>query len=315
MLANSAVTCLETEWKRSLLAFGGWNSKKTLSVASFLEFDPTLKAWTPVANAQNVPPARSEHTMNAIKGGPVVLFGGWDDRKILGDTWVMTWVKDAPPTWVEATNPAVPGPCPRRGHATAVLGDKVYLFGGFDGEKRLDDIWVFDISTRTWLPLRCTGNAPTARDATSLCAVPPSNSLIVFGGYSTAKLDDVYILDVGSLTWSRFHRDKTTPSPRCGHSMVYVAFLNCVWLFGGSDESGGNPDGVLSFNVAEGTWSAAVLEGEHVEGRTHQSATYLDTDKKVVSLGGFNGKAYLHSYLEIEVEKQPEAVPVKGAKK
>lgn len=54
-------------------------------------------------------------------------------------------------------------PSPRHFHATAAIGDRVYMFGGFDGEGWKDDTHVLDLgaSLRLWAPDRVTN--PGAR--------------------------------------------------------------------------------------------------------------------------------------------------------
>lgn len=38
----------------------------------------------------------------------------------------------------------------RRGHAAAVVGNTLYVHGGFDGSQHLDDVWALDFTTWAW---------------------------------------------------------------------------------------------------------------------------------------------------------------------
>ena len=53
-------------------------------------------------------------------------------------------------------------PCRRGGHAMCIdeQGGIVYLFGGWDGQRSLDDFWAYEIATDAW---RCLSVA-TSRD-------------------------------------------------------------------------------------------------------------------------------------------------------
>lgn len=55
-------------------------------------------------------------------------------------------------TCIVATGTGSDAPCARGGHAMCIdpqLG-KIYLFGGWDGQKNLDDLWVFDTKSEQW---------------------------------------------------------------------------------------------------------------------------------------------------------------------
>jgi len=34
-------------------------------------------------------------------------------------------------------------------------GDNLYIFGGTNGEKTLDDMWKFDLKARNWQKIQC----------------------------------------------------------------------------------------------------------------------------------------------------------------
>ena len=49
-------------------------------------------------------------------------------------------------------------PCPRRGHAITVVSETyVVLHGGFDGNRILDDIFMFDAQRSCWRELWLSG--------------------------------------------------------------------------------------------------------------------------------------------------------------
>ena len=41
------------------------------------------------------------------------------------------------------------GPIGRYGHAVTMVGSKLFVFGGKIGGKRLNDMWAFDMNSRT----------------------------------------------------------------------------------------------------------------------------------------------------------------------
>ena len=55
-----------------------------------------------------------------------------------------------------------------------------HRFGGADNAKRYNDTWSFDVSTRKWTELQCTGSIPSPRN--NHAAVLIDDVMYVFGG-------------------------------------------------------------------------------------------------------------------------------------
>lgn len=72
-------------------------------------------------------------------------------------------------------------PCPRSMHAGAVSHSKLYIFGGYDGYQRSNDLYTYDFSTNVWTLLNASGTIPPRRDRHT--AVVYLNTLVIFGGY------------------------------------------------------------------------------------------------------------------------------------
>ncbi|KAI0285814.1 hypothetical protein BGY98DRAFT_1130344, partial [Russula aff. rugulosa BPL654] len=138
-------------------------------------------------------------------------------------------------------------------HTTTVVGSKLFVFGGVSGETTNDmwaldlnclksqplwesyeptpgnekplprysvvcatfynDTWSFDISTRKWTELQCTGSIPSPRG--SHTAVLVDDVMYVFGGLSRTKaLDDLYALQLSTQRWFKFRNLGTSPYKR-----------------------------------------------------------------------------------------------------
>ena len=70
-------------------------------------------------------------------------------------------------------------------------------FGGLGSQGYLNDTWSFDILTRKWTELQCTGSIPSAR--ANHAAVLVDDVMYVFGGYTgKTYLDDLYALQLSS---------------------------------------------------------------------------------------------------------------------
>jgi len=70
-------------------------------------------------------------------------------------------------------------------------------FGGYDGQDYFNDTWSFDISTRKWTELQCTGSIPPPR--CDHAAVLVDNVMYVFGGTTgSTDLGDLIALQLSS---------------------------------------------------------------------------------------------------------------------
>jgi hypothetical protein len=71
-------------------------------------------------------------------------------------------------------------------------------FGGHTGRHSLNDTWSFNISTRKWTELQCTGSIPSSR--TQHAAVLVDGVMYVLGGHApdNTELGDLTALNLSS---------------------------------------------------------------------------------------------------------------------
>jgi hypothetical protein len=71
-------------------------------------------------------------------------------------------------------------------------------FGGYAGLHRFNDTWSFNISTRKWTELQCTGSIPSP--LVNHAAVLIDDVMYVFGGRAIdgTKLGDLTALNLSS---------------------------------------------------------------------------------------------------------------------
>jgi Galactose oxidase, central domain len=106
-------------------------------------------------------------------------------------------------------------PLPRSGHVSVTTEDRIIMFvsphspstlviiscrfGGVGDHRQhfYNDTWSFDISTRKWTELKCTGSIPSPRACHA--AVLVDDVMYVFGGYAgNTYLDDLVGLRLSS---------------------------------------------------------------------------------------------------------------------
>jgi hypothetical protein len=85
-----------------------------------------------------------------------------------------------------------------RSNSLSTLVISFCRFGGTGNRHDYNDTWSFDILTRKWTELQCTGSIPSPR--ASHAAVLVDDVMYVFGGFSVDEgyLDDLYALQLSS---------------------------------------------------------------------------------------------------------------------
>jgi hypothetical protein len=170
------------------------------------------------------PGGRFYHTMTLV-GSKLFVFGGLSAKGWLNDIWALdlnccTFASRFPepfrpdfstvksnPFW-ESYGPA-PGnekPVPRGGHVSVTTGNRIVMFvsllsspspspliimfcrfGGCTGLRYFNDTWSFNIVTRKWTELQCTGSIPSSR--MSHAAILIDNVMYVYGGRTAGGTD------------------------------------------------------------------------------------------------------------------------------
>ena len=196
-----------------IIIIGGWlgsgplaaSDTWILDISSGLSnlrwFQPPLRGTPPgpcnMHSADYIPPR-----------GEVYVFRGGNGREYLNDLHalnVSTYV------WrrVQATGEP---PQRRANHSSAVLeyNDKceLFIFGGWNGSERLNDIHILDTETSTWSEPRVGGIKPHPRAGMTLTAL--RGRLYLFGGSGTSSkcFDDLQIFDRKDMTWLDVNDEK-----------------------------------------------------------------------------------------------------------
>lgn len=180
----------------------------------------TLK-WT-VANPKGSRPAgRYGHSLSTV-GSKLFVFGGQLDDYFFDDLvcFDLTKLRSPECRWTTIEPADGVSPPPRTNHTVVTYQDKLYMYGGTDGQLWYSDTWCFDPVTSLWTQLNCSGFIPTPSEGHAATVV--NDIMYVFGGRSS-KGDDLGVLSALKLTskrWFTFENMGQAPAPRSGHSMT-----------------------------------------------------------------------------------------------
>ncbi|KAK2419101.1 acyl-CoA-binding domain-containing protein [Trifolium repens] len=182
-------------------------------------------------------------------------------------------------------------PISRGGQTVSLVGNTLVIFGGQDAKRTLlNDLHILDLETMTWDEIDAVGVPPSPR-SDHTAAVHVERYLLIFGGGSHATCyNDLHVLDLQTMEWSRPTQQGDIPTPRAGHAGVTVG-ENWFIVGGGDNKSGASETVVL--NMSTLAWSVVTS----VQGRVSVASEGLslvvssfDGEDVLVSFGGYNGR-------------------------
>ncbi|CEM13230.1 unnamed protein product [Vitrella brassicaformis CCMP3155] len=148
-------------WKDTMLVFGGHDGAKHLN--DFYEYNFEERIWTQIEQGGKMgPPSPRDSHIAVIHGDSMHLFGGSTGQarndlfEFRLDTREWHEVKPALPNTslspvqgrtAASTQEAIQKatPCPRFCHTGVVYNNSLYIFGGYDGQNRLNDFRQFKL--------------------------------------------------------------------------------------------------------------------------------------------------------------------------
>ncbi|GMH13152.1 hypothetical protein Nepgr_014993 [Nepenthes gracilis] len=182
-------------------------------------------------------------------------------------------------------------PVSRGGQSVTLVGSSLVIFGGQDANRSLlNDLHLLDLETMTWDEIDAVGVSPSPR-SDHAAAVHAERYLLIFGGGSHATcFNDLHVLDLQAMEWSRPTQQGEIPAPRAGHAGVTVG-ENWFIVGGGDNKSGASETVVL--NMSTLVWSVVTSVQGRIplasEGLSLVVSSYGSEDI-IVSFGGYNGR-------------------------
>ncbi|XP_042507612.1 acyl-CoA-binding domain-containing protein 4-like [Macadamia integrifolia] len=182
-------------------------------------------------------------------------------------------------------------PVSRGGQSVTVAGSTLVMFGGEDANRALlNDLHILDLETMTWDDIDAIGVPPCPR-SDHAAAVHAERYLLIFGGGSHATcFNDLHVLDLQNMEWSKPMQQGDIPSPRAGHAGVTVG-ENWFIAGGGNNKSGVSE--TVALNMSTLVWSVVTTVQGRVplasEGLSLVVSSYNGEDI-LVSFGGYNGQ-------------------------
>ncbi len=301
----------------------------TLGIAGLYATSNTIVPPPP----PGTPPAPRYHHSAVVFQDSMFVFGGYTgdiySNSNLRNKNDLFEYKFTTSQWIDWSD-RISGDLPpaRSAHGAVIYDHHLWIYAGYDGHTRLNDMWRIDLISPSpkWEEITQTGDSPP-----TCCNFPVAvidNDMFVFSGQSGAKItNNLYQFNFNNRVWVRIrteHLLRGSPSPpqrRYGHTMV--AYRRCLYVYGGGAADGILDNDVHCFDVDSRAWSvmapvessdvpcrrvfhsAAVWNnGMYVFGGTVESATNRSGDLYRFSLSTFPKCTLVNDFGRLLKEEQ-----------
>lgn len=198
-----------------------------------------MATWNVIKDANTrFPTKRSLFSASVVGQSNIIyVFGGV--QKFASDFWKFDAETQE---WTEITVPLLPNNEILLRHDSCAVGDKLFVFGGWNGLRCTDDLYIFDTVSQRWETAVVTGEVGARRSHT--ITYIGYDRVVVFGGKFTPpdnnesaefRYNDTLVLNTNIMEWSSKAVKGEVPLGRAGHSAVLIGYD--LYIFGGENMS------------------------------------------------------------------------------
>jgi len=275
--------------------------------------------WTRIENKKALstheelrPLARWRHTATVYDNTYIIVFGGFHTHgHRLNDVWVfdaftLTWSQPNEDHNLEAAQPCqltnIEWPNvapPRAAHSATLIGDNIYIFGGYGGSgfsrRDLDDLYSLNVKTWTWNKIAAKGTPPEKRSGHQACAI--EKKVYIFGGTSSAgQFQDLHFLDteVEPPLWNKVNIGLQEPTWNFAACSVIAIPTWKIFAFGGLtgklsdyDRQGILNNSISIYDTGVMRWTYPKITGKAPTPRSDSCISYDPKGSRLIVFGGW----------------------------
>ena len=235
-----------------LYCVGGWYG--SLPTSTLWVYDPVANSWDQTRASMPILSAAGACGVISNKlyiTTPADGYSGYYSFLHVYDPGANTWT-------------ALPNsPRPHTGPAYGVIGNKLYVAGGYDGANTTNILDVYDPSSNSW-----STKAPMLTSRQSPSSTVINGKLYVFGGYVSATgtyLNSVEVYDPASNAWlseSNMPATRAATAAANANGIAYICGGQNSIISGLSTVEALIPTG-SSINVFAGIWVSGLVGGTY----------------------------------------------------
>lgn len=285
-----------------------WNAKGYSAFAGPVSRKTMGLSWTPGSMTGGPGIGKAHHSAVYDNAGKrMIVFGGIDDGlTILNDVWSYNLTAATAGDWTQVSPNGTP-PLPRWGHSAIFdpINNRMIVFGGIAEVPPVapsivpsfihqNDVHILDFDSvpPVWSTPATTGTPPSARAFHTAIYDAANERMILHGGEDNLdRLDDVVVLDLTTLAWSRPALG-ARPVKRSEQVSIHDPVRDRMLVFGGVDNQNAGDGSLLngeSWTLDTGGntgWSQLFFAGTPGF-RAGHTGVYDAANQRMVIFGGY----------------------------
>lgn len=178
--------------------------------------------------------SRTGHKSIFINSTMMVVFGGQNEKGELLNDGLLVDIQNRTITDLNLTNnKTLPSPRENFIFIKGIMNNTFLIFGGNGMKEVYNDMFMFNSTSFTWNKINQTGEIPSPSSDMGY-VWKNKTSLLVAGGCNYEKkvcYDDVYLLDLKLLKWSKILNKKFSFPPRGKLALMY--YKDNLFVYGG----------------------------------------------------------------------------------
>ncbi|XP_060569193.1 muskelin-like [Ruditapes philippinarum] len=227
----------------------------------------------------------------------------------------------------------------RGGHQMAldIHTESLYLYGGWDGNQDLADLWCYNSLNRQWTCLSRNAaeeSGPSARSCHKMCLDYERKQIFTLGRYLDSSMrteanlkSDFYMYDIENNKWMLITEDTSAmggPKLIFDHQMVIDIKEQTLYVFGGrvltcttEGERNVTPQfsGLFSYHIPTNTWTKLRDDCTELRSRIGHSMLFHPKKRALFIFAGQRSKEYLNDFLMYHVDDSSVEIISDGTKK
>ncbi|RLN53643.1 hypothetical protein BBJ29_008242 [Phytophthora kernoviae] len=152
--------------------------------------------------------------LGVVHDSDMFIFGGYDGRdgNYFNDLYYFNFDDQR---WNQMPSVVEDRPEARTDHIMVLHSSSIYIFGGYNGSSRFNDLCGYDIEAKRWNRLQAAGAVPSRRFGHSGVVHESTNRLIIFGGWDGRDtLNDLFEYNFVTNEWRKLETSGNSPPHR-----------------------------------------------------------------------------------------------------
>lgn len=308
--------------ERKIFIIGGWLGAGPLAAKDVHCLEVDRLSWCQPNIEGEAPGPMNMHTADFFPHlRKIIVFRGGDGKAYLND---LHGLDIDLLRWTGVISTSGRAPIERANHSSVVMGKLLYIFGGWNGARRLNDVSILDTNSMSWSsPVLDTARNGLPHPRAGMTFTRLGNLIYLFGGSGPGAkcFDDLQVFDSTAQSWipvsfisnSANQNNAETPSSSSSNNRQWHAGSAFVSSdFGNPNDDGRMPspgidrtrsiDQSIEF-IYDDCYTSVLTSGDRPSRRAGHTSAACGT--RLFVFGGSCGSDYLSGLFVLETDPTP----------